>query len=55
MLHAAMVLRVEMDAKLALGQFALEQAADCLATTLPMDSATARGEGGRPDRLPAGE
>ena len=37
-------LRVEVDVKLALGQFTLEQAADYLATTVPMDRATARGE-----------
>jgi uncharacterized protein (DUF885 family) len=37
-------LRVEVDVKLALGQFALDQAADYLATTVPMDRATARGE-----------
>jgi len=37
-------LRVEVDVKLALGQFTLDQAADYLATTVPMDRATARGE-----------
>jgi len=34
-------LRVEVDVKLALGQFTLEQAAEYLATTVPMDRATA--------------
>ena len=33
-------LRVEVDVKLALGQFTLEQAAEYLATTVPMDRAT---------------
>ena len=37
-------LRVEVDVKLALGQFTLDQAADYLVTTVPMDRATARGE-----------
>jgi uncharacterized protein (DUF885 family) len=37
-------LRVEVDVKLALGQFTLDQAADYLATTVPMDRATARAE-----------
>ena len=37
-------LRVEVDVKLALGQFSLDQAAEYLATTVPMDRATARGE-----------
>jgi hypothetical protein len=37
-------LRVEVDVKLALGQFTLDQAADYLATAVPMDRATARGE-----------
>jgi uncharacterized protein (DUF885 family) len=37
-------LRVAVDVKLALGQFALEQAAEYLARTVPMDAATARGE-----------
>lgn len=37
-------LRVEVDVKLALGQFTLDQAADYLAATVPMDCATARGE-----------
>lgn len=37
-------LRVEVDVKLALGQFTLDQAAEYLATTVPMDRATARGE-----------
>jgi uncharacterized protein (DUF885 family) len=37
-------LRVEVDVKLALGQFTLDQAADYLAATVPMDRATARGE-----------
>jgi hypothetical protein len=39
-------LRVEVDVKLALGQFTLDQAADYLATTVPMDRATARAEAG---------
>jgi len=37
-------LRVEVDVKLALGQFTLDQAADYLATTVPMDRTTARFE-----------
>jgi uncharacterized protein (DUF885 family) len=37
-------LRVEVDVKLALGQFTLEQAAKYLETKVPMDSATAHGE-----------
>lgn len=37
-------LRVEVDVKLALGQFTLDQAAEYLATTVPMDRATARAE-----------
>jgi uncharacterized protein (DUF885 family) len=37
-------LRVEIDVKLALGEFTLEQAADYLAKTVPMDRGTARGE-----------
>lgn len=37
-------LRVEVDVKLALGQFSLDQAADYLATVVPMDRPTARGE-----------
>jgi uncharacterized protein (DUF885 family) len=37
-------LRVEVDVKLALGQFTLEQAADYLAQTVPMDKGTALGE-----------
>ncbi len=34
-------LRVEVDVKLALGQFSIEQAATCLQTTVPMDYETA--------------
>ena len=37
-------LRVTVDVKLALGEFTLEQAAAYLEKTVPMDSATARGE-----------
>ncbi|MGA7411880.1 MAG: DUF885 family protein [Bryobacteraceae bacterium] len=37
-------LRVEVDVKLALGQFTLDQAADYLARTVPMDATTAREE-----------
>jgi len=37
-------LRVEVDVKLALGQFTMEQAADYLARTVPMDRATAESE-----------
>jgi uncharacterized protein (DUF885 family) len=37
-------LRVEVDVKLALGQFTLEQAADYLSKTVPMDAATAFSE-----------
>ena len=37
-------LRVEVDVKLALGQFTLDQAADYLAKTVPMDASTAREE-----------
>ena len=37
-------LRVEVDVKLALGEFTLEQAAKYLAETVPMDAATARQE-----------
>jgi len=37
-------LRVEVDVKLALGQFTIEQAAEYLRTTVPMDATTARGE-----------
>ncbi len=37
-------LRVEVDVKLALGQFTLEEAADYLAKTVPMDAATATSE-----------
>ena len=37
-------LRVEVDVKLALGEFTLEQAANYLAKTVPMDRGTARGE-----------
>ncbi|HWW23353.1 MAG TPA: DUF885 family protein [Edaphobacter sp.] len=37
-------LRVEVDVRLALGEFTLEQAADYLASTVPMDMDTARGE-----------
>jgi uncharacterized protein (DUF885 family) len=37
-------LRVEVDVKLALGQFTIDQAADYLQRTVPMDAATARGE-----------
>ncbi len=37
-------LRVEVDVKLALGQFTLEQAAKYLQEKVPMDQATARGE-----------
>jgi uncharacterized protein (DUF885 family) len=37
-------LRVEVDVKLALGQFTLDQAADYLAKTVPMDATTAREE-----------
>lgn len=37
-------LRVEVDVKLALGEFSLDQAANYLAKTVPMDRATARGE-----------
>ncbi len=38
------VLRVEVDVRLALGEFTLEQAANYLASTVPMDMGTARGE-----------
>lgn len=38
-------LRVEVDVKLALGQFTIAQAADYLARTVPMDRGTAGGEG----------
>jgi uncharacterized protein (DUF885 family) len=37
-------LRVEVDVKLALGEFTLSQAADYLSRMVPMDPATARGE-----------
>ncbi len=37
-------LRVEVDVKLALGLFTIDQAADYLQRTVPMDAATARGE-----------
>ncbi len=37
-------LRVEVDVKLALGEFTIPQAADYLARTVPMDKATAQGE-----------
>ena len=37
-------LRVEVDVKLALGEFTIAQGAEYLAKTVPMDSATARGE-----------
>jgi uncharacterized protein (DUF885 family) len=37
-------LRVEVDVRLALGEFTLEQAANYLASTVPMDMGTARGE-----------
>ena len=37
-------LRVEVDVKLALGEFSLEQAAQYLQRTVPMDRATARAE-----------
>ncbi len=37
-------LRVEVDVKLALGQFSLQQAAEYLASTVPMDKKTAVGE-----------
>jgi uncharacterized protein (DUF885 family) len=37
-------LRVEVDIRLALGEFTLEQAANYLATTVPMDQGTARSE-----------
>ncbi len=37
-------LRVEVDVKLALGQFTIPQAADYLALTVPMDKGTASGE-----------
>ncbi|MEO7724062.1 MAG: DUF885 domain-containing protein [Chthoniobacterales bacterium] len=37
-------LRVEVDVKLALGDFTLEQAAKCLETKVPMDAATAQQE-----------
>lgn len=37
-------LRVEVDVKLALGEFTLTQAADYLSRMVPMDKATARGE-----------
>jgi uncharacterized protein (DUF885 family) len=37
-------LRVEVDVKLALGQFTIAQAADYLASTVPMDRGTAEGE-----------
>jgi uncharacterized protein (DUF885 family) len=37
-------LRVEVDVKLALGEFTIAQAADYLARTVPMDSGTAEGE-----------
>ncbi len=37
-------LRVEVDVKLALGQFTMEQAADYLAQTVPMDATTAKAE-----------
>jgi uncharacterized protein (DUF885 family) len=37
-------LRVEVDVRLALGEFTLQQAADYLASTVPMDPATALSE-----------
>ena len=37
-------LRVEVDVKLALGQFTLAQAAEYLRTSVPMDTGTAQGE-----------
>jgi uncharacterized protein (DUF885 family) len=37
-------LRVEVDVRLALGEFTLEQAANYLASTVPMDMNTARSE-----------
>jgi uncharacterized protein (DUF885 family) len=37
-------LRVEVDVKLALGEFTIAQAADYLEKTVPMDSQTAHGE-----------
>lgn len=39
-------LRVEVDIKLAIGEFTIEQAADYLAKTVPMDRETAIGEAG---------
>ena len=35
---------MEVDVKLALGEFTIDQAADYLQRTVPMDAATARGE-----------
>lgn len=37
-------LRVEVDVKLSLGSFTIDQAADYLERTVPMDAATAKGE-----------
>jgi uncharacterized protein (DUF885 family) len=37
-------LRVEVDVKLALGEFTMDQAAEYLKNTVPMDSQTARAE-----------
>jgi len=37
-------LRVEVDVRLALGTFSIDQAADYLRTAVPMDAATARSE-----------
>jgi uncharacterized protein (DUF885 family) len=43
-LNRLRALRVEVDVKLATGQFSLQQAADYLKTTVPMDEGTARSE-----------
>jgi len=43
-LNRLRALRVEVDVKLAIGQFSLQQAADYLKTTVPMDEGTARSE-----------
>lgn len=45
-------LRVEVDVKLALGEFSLDQAADYLEHTVPMDRATARQEAARFASMP---
>ena len=47
-------LRVEVDVRLALGEFSIPQAADYLARTVPMDRATAAGEAASFATIPGG-